>query len=245
MSEMELFHFLGSHFNEKARWVLDLKQVPHTRISLLPGPHMRTMRRLSGQTSTPALRVGDEVISGSTRIMERLERDFPEPALYPADAGERARAVEIVREFDAEVGPAVRLAKFFEAMEAKSAVGVFGRDRGPIVRALYGAGFPILWRVMQSKMQITEQAAERDLARTLQAFDFVAKESTGSGYLVGERFSVADLTCAALLMPAVSVSEWGGPQDVATPKTKGWLARWVDHPGAEWVREIYRRHRRV
>jgi hypothetical protein len=22
-------------------------------------------------------------------------------------------------------------------------------------------------------------------------------------------------------------------------------ARWVDHPGAKWVREIYRRHRRL
>lgn len=245
MPAIELFHFQGSHFNEKARWALDLKHVPHTRTALLPGPHMPRMQKLSGQTSTPVLTVGDEVIPGSTRIIERLERDFPEPALYPEDAGERARAVALVREFDEEVGPAVRLAKFFETMDAKSAVGIFGKGRGPVVKALYGAGFPILWRVMQNKMQISEPAARRDRERTLKAFDFVAEESTGSGYLVGERFSIADLTCAALLMPAVSVSEWGGPEDVATPKAQAWLARWSEHPGAEWVREIYRRHRRT
>ncbi len=51
------------------------------------------------------------------------------------------------------------------------------------------------------------------------------------------------LTCAALLMPCVSVAEWGGPVDAPTEKNRVWLARWVDQPGAEWVREIYRRHR--
>jgi hypothetical protein len=32
-----LFQFTYSHFNEKARWALDLKHVPHVRHSLLPG----------------------------------------------------------------------------------------------------------------------------------------------------------------------------------------------------------------
>jgi hypothetical protein len=46
------------------------------------------------------------------------------------------------------------------------------------------------------------------------------------------------------LMPCLSLAEWGGPEDVPTEKNRAWVARWVDHPGAEWVREIYRRHRR-
>lgn len=33
-----LHPFPASHYNEKARWALDLKAVPHDRVSLLPGP---------------------------------------------------------------------------------------------------------------------------------------------------------------------------------------------------------------
>jgi hypothetical protein len=54
----------------------------------------------------------------------------------------------------------------------------------------------------------------------------------------------ADLTCAALLMPAVDVSQLGGPASAGTGEESTWRARWAEHPGAAWVREIYRRHRR-
>ena len=45
-------------------------------------------------------------------------------------------------------------------------------------------------------------------------------------------------------MPCVPVSEWGGPVDAQTKRNLDFLAEWAGHPGAEWVREIYRRHRK-
>jgi glutathione S-transferase len=244
MAEIELFQFTGSHFNEKARWGLDWKGVRHERISLMPGPHMRTMKKLTGATETPALRDGEDVVAGSTAILEHLERRFPEPALFPNDASERTRALDIVRHWDAEIGPAVRLAKFFEVMEGAYAAGAFCQGQGPVARGLYRATFPLVGMLMRSKMGIDAEnaAAAREITRG--AFEFVAKEPGPQGYLVGDRFTVADLTCAALLMPCVPVSEWGGPQDATTRKNQRWLARWSDHPGAKWVREMFRRHRR-
>lgn len=244
MAMIELFQFQGSHYNEKARWALDWKGVPHERISLLPGPHALTVRRLSGATQTPVLRDDGEVVAGSARILEHLERRFPEPALFPAGEADRVRAQEIARRFDDEVGPAVRLAKFFEVLEADYVIPVFCGDRGPIARTLYRASFPAIATVMRRSMRIDAANAAAALEVAREAFDFVAKEPGASGYLVGERFTVTDLTCAALLMPCVSVGEWGGPVDALTEKNRTWLARWADHPGAEWVREIYRRHRR-
>jgi glutathione S-transferase len=243
VAEIELFQFAGSHFNEKARWGLDLKGVPHERISLMPGPHMRTMKKLTGRTETPALRDAGEVVAGSTAILEHLEQRFPAPALFPEDPAERERAMSIVRRWDAEVGPAVRLAKFFEVMEAAYAVGTFCQGQGVLARTLYRAGFPIVGAVMIRKMGIDAESAAAARAITRGAFDFVANEPAASGYLVADRFTVADLTCAALLMPCVSVTEWGGPVDAPTAKNRAWLAKWEDHPGAEWVREIYRRYR--
>jgi glutathione S-transferase len=103
---------------------------------------------------------------------------------------------------------------------------------------------PLLGPFMKRTMGIDAQSATAARETTREALDFVAKEPGAGGYLVGERFTVADLTCAALLMPCVAVAEWGGPEDAATEKNRAWLARWAGHPGAEWVREIFRRHRR-
>ena len=244
MGKIELFQFPASHFNEKARWTLDLKGVAHERISLLPGPHAPRMTKLTGKSQTPALRDAGEVIAGSAQIIDHLERKFPEPRLYPEDPDERRRALELQREFDDEVGPAVRLAKFFEVMDGEYAAKTFCQEKGVLTRALYRASFPVVQTVMKKKMAINAANAETARERTRSAFDFVAKEAGESGYLVGSAFSVADLCCAALLMPAVSVSEWGGPVDADTERVSRWLERWANHPGAEWVREIFRRHRR-
>ena len=42
---IELYQFNFSTFNEKARWALDYKHVPHRKTTLLPGPHIRTMKK--------------------------------------------------------------------------------------------------------------------------------------------------------------------------------------------------------
>ncbi len=202
------------------------------------------MKRLTGATETPALVDGEQVVAGSARILEHLERCFPEPRLEPEAPADRERALAIVREFDDEVGPAVRLAKFFEVMSGPYAVGTFCSEEPPLVRMLYRASFPLVSQVMKRSMGINAENAAKSRERVRQAFEFVAKASEGSGYLVSDRFSVADLTCAALLMPAVDVAEFGGPSAFACQEEQSWLARWTDHPGAAWVREIYRRHRR-
>jgi glutathione S-transferase len=244
MSKIQLFQFPGSHFNEKARWGLDLKHVDHERVSLMPGPHMRTMKKLTGATSTPALVDDGQVVPGSTAILEHLERRFPEPPLIPESETEREQALAIVSHWDEQIGPAVRLAKFFEVMEARYAVGAFCHGQSALARGFYRVTFPLVGRLMRRMMNMNPEsaAAARDVTRG--AFDFVAEEPGPEGYLVGGRFTIADLTCAALLMPCVSVAEWGGPVDAPTAKNNAWLARWADQPGAEWVREIYRRHRR-
>ncbi len=96
MSTPVLWQFRGSHFNEKARWALDWKGIPHVRRSLLPGWHVPRVLSLTRQTKVPVLvRDGGEVVADSTRIIERLEAVQPDPPLYPADPAERRRALEL------------------------------------------------------------------------------------------------------------------------------------------------------
>jgi len=103
-----LWQFTSSHFNEKARWALDFKRVPHIRHSLVPGFHVPTVRRMTGKTHVPVLQLNGATIDDSTRIIEVLERAYPEPALYPADPAEQRRALELEDYFDEELGPYIR-----------------------------------------------------------------------------------------------------------------------------------------
>jgi glutathione S-transferase len=55
---------------------------------------------LSGQSLVPVAEFDGEVVRGSMRIVDRIERDHPEPTLYPGDAADRARALIFTAFFD-------------------------------------------------------------------------------------------------------------------------------------------------
>ena len=245
MSAVELFHFQFSHYNEKARWALDWKRIPHIRHSYLPGLHMVPIRRLSGQNSLPVLREGGQVVAGSAQIVEHLEHRQPAPPLYPSDPAERTRALEIQRWFDEQVGAPVRAAFFHEVLpDGAYAQSLFTGGRDAPTRLLYRALFPGIRMAMRTGMRLSAESAEHGRARVQEAFEFVVKHAGDDGYLVGNAFSIADLTAAALLAPAVIPPEF--PYQPSLPYGRafqGWLLRWTDHPGASWVRSMYARHR--
>ena len=245
MTTAVLHQFQFSHYNEKARWALDFKRVAHARHSLLPGPHLLAMMRLSGQKSVPVLALDAEVIAGSARIVDELEKRFPEPALYPANADEQRAALELQKWFDEEIGPEIRRAFFFEVLPgSKYAAEMFMIGRGTPTKTIYRTLFPGIRAVMIKDMKIDAPGAARGVERTKEALDLVAERSAGSGYLVGNRFTIADLTAAALLSPAVMPPQF--PYPVPEPRSEGlqrWLSCWSGHPGTAWVSEIYRRHR--
>jgi glutathione S-transferase len=190
------------------------------------------------------LRRGGEVVAGSARIIARLEELQPEPRLHPEDPEDRERALAIQARFDTEVGPAVRLAMFAELQgDMRYFASIFTDDRSPLVRAAYRAALPVIKAVMNRDMGITPEAVGPALAVTRDAFDFVAENAGRGGHLVGDRFSVADLTAASLLMPAVAPANSVAYPEPLSPVMRAWLARWSDHPGAAWVRDTYARHR--
>ena len=55
---------------------------------------------LSGQELVPVAEFGTDVVRGSMRIVDRLERDRPEPPLYPRAPAEAARARLLISWFD-------------------------------------------------------------------------------------------------------------------------------------------------
>jgi glutathione S-transferase len=246
-ADLELFQFRFSHYNEKVRWALDYKGLPHRRTDLLPGPHRSFVRKLTGTSQTPVLRMDTEYVAGSADIIERLELIFTAaPTLYPTDPQARGRALELARHFDFVVGPAARIAVFVAMLDTPDYVArLFSQGQQWQRRAMYRAVFPFVKGPIRRANGITGREAIADAERLLaQNMDSLAKLTYKSRYLAGGEFSVADLTAAALLAPVIDPPHPDMQKPQPLPARLAELtAKWQDHPAGRWVLDIYERHR--
>ncbi|HEY8759331.1 MAG TPA: glutathione S-transferase family protein [Candidatus Dormibacteraeota bacterium] len=249
MSEGEdsplLWQLRFSHFNEKARWALDYKKVPHRRRSLVPGRHVERSKRLGGTGTTPILKLDGEVIGDTSEIVAKLEQHQPDPPLYPDTEIERHAVLDLEQYFGREVGPGVRTAIFHAILPYRRvAVPLTTQGLGVGVRVMFTLGYPGIRRAVRRAMDADDDGARRGREATVRGLERVEDELGGREYLVGERFSVADLTAAALLCPLVA------PPEFAYDWPPAWPDEWeefrrslADRPGYQWVQEMYRRHR--
>jgi glutathione S-transferase len=247
MSKIVLWHFPISNFNEKVRWALDWKRIAHVRRALSLG-YLPQALWATGRPTLPILFLDGQAIGDSTRIIEALERYRPAPPLYPQAEGDRHRALELEDFFDEEVGHAVRTAllgpKF--ATDPDLVVAALSTGMPPRAAPLMRAGFRVFRPYYKRRHKIdatSVNAAPRQVAAGL---DRIAAEQQPSGYLVGDRFSVADLSAAALLAPLVMPPEFPYPPPARVCAAIAQLREsFGAHPALDWVREMYRRHRGV
>lgn len=241
---LQLIQFEFSHFNEKGRWILDYKRLPYEKRSLLPGFHIPTVMLKTGQKSTPVLATDDEIICGTDRIAAFAEAHGDGPPLYPSDETARAKALEIEERFDA-VGHAARRIFFAELFRDAAAARdcMIGTAEG-FATSVYRASFWLLKHAILMDAGATNAALlEEGTKQTEEALDFVAAESAATGYLVGDHFTIADLTAAALLVPAVRSPLAQIPFPSGYDSITKWFDRYDAHPGAAWVRTMFERHR--
>jgi glutathione S-transferase len=240
-----LWHLKVSNYNEKARWALDYKGVPHLRRAAIPGRHRAIAQGLSGGRTLPVLVLDGKGIGDSTRIIEALELRYPEPALYPADPEQRRLALELEDFFDEELGPHVRLLAInLMLRDAKLMLGAFVPDLTGFRLLSARATFPMVRRQVVSDFAIGPRTVELGYQKIRAAGERFARQRQPSGYLVGDRFTVADLTLAALVAPAVAPEQFPYPQ----PQRGHPLLAPVRDALAEsgllaWTREMYARHR--
>ena len=247
MGRPVLWHIAISHYSEKVRWALAYKQVEHERRAPPPGSHIPVALALTRgrQLTFPILSVDGRQIADSTAIIAALEESHPEPPLYPADATERRRALALEDHFDEELGPAVRQAVFNElGSDAESFKTVAAAGAPAPLRRFSGAlgAYARAYTAVRWKASDSEGAA-RSRIKVHEAVDRVEAELGGGEYLVGDRFTVADLTAAALLYPIVLPPGGPIPRD-GLPRALDLRSELGDRPGLEWVEEMYRRHRR-
>ena len=278
-AEVLLLHqFRTSPFNEKVRWALAFKDLPYQQVSYVPGAHREALRRLSGQTATPVVQAGTRVIAGSAAIIEFLERLRPAPALYPAHVTDRSRALEVQRSWDLQMGPAARTLLFAAAATAmdSAAPRTPGRTPGRTPSRTDGTrDRQHYWTVVAflGGVDATQAAQAGDVywpdgpdqpAKVVAArdavsrgLDWLAASINADQQLITAAFTVADLTCAALLTPLIDLDAAGADldaagadldapgaaADAATPEpVRALRVHYREHPAVQWVLGQYRRH---
>jgi glutathione S-transferase len=242
-----LWHIELSHYSEKARWALDHKGIPHRRRKPLPGSHRVIAMALthSRHDRFPVLQLdGRRPIGDSTRIIGALEEHEQDPPLYPSDPAERQRALELEDFFDEELGPHVRTYGWYHLVQdMDSAIDGLLKNYPAWHRRLMHAGAPLVKQVIKLDYNTTAAGAEKALAKIYAAMDVIESELQPSGYLVGDRFSVADLTAAALFTPIVGPPERPYLPENPPAALSELQQELESRPGGKWILHMYARHR--
>jgi len=92
-----LYQFPLSHYCEKARWLLDHKQLDFVAQNLIPGVHRAFAQLKTGQNKLPILRDNEHWVADSTQIALYLDQTYPEHALLRADPHLREAALKVMK----------------------------------------------------------------------------------------------------------------------------------------------------
>ena len=246
-----LWHIPVSHYSEKARWALDHKRIEHDRKSPIPGAHMLYALWLTrgAHKTFPVLTLDGRNIGDSTAIIAALEDRWPERPLYPDDPGERRRALELEDFFDEQLGPQIRLLVWHVLRTDRGRMEELGHEmmppalRGNRFARAASARFGSAWVQVRFRVA-SDERAETAKAKVVAAIDRLEAELDGREHLVGDSFTVADLTAASLLYPIVNPPE--GPAIVpnGNPELEEFFGPLRERPGGRWIRETFARRRK-
>ncbi len=219
--ELRLVTIGPSHYCEKARWGLDRSGVPYVEERHAPVTHMPALLRRHAGLTTPVLVTPQRSIRDSTRILHHLDEGLPaERRLYPGEPGAR-REVEALEAFlDERLGPEVRRWAYAWLLDEPDLLRrIVEPGVGGLERAAFGRFTALAAAIVRRRFAIddaTRAAARAAIAAAFAQLDPLLDD--GRAHLVGERFSAADLTLAALAGIAVMAPEYGGGWPVPEPR---------------------------
>jgi len=233
---IELYKLHWSHYVEKVRWALDYKQLAWRGIDIVAFTK-REMQRFDCAQTVPLIHdtTTGTAISDSSPIIRYLDETYPERPLLPADPVERQAAWRWMLTLDSTLGLHARRLGYTQVIMECPAIlsrlfmpqvcgGLFTR---PLLRALAA---PVLGTMLALRFRFHRNRQDRVYEQLEDQLVPIARRIEREGFLVGARFSAADLTLASLLRPLRIVPHFAG------------------HPRLQslfiWQERLFREHRR-
>jgi glutathione S-transferase len=193
-----------SHYAEKARWALDRVALPYREEPHVPLFHRLATKRHGGG-SVPVLVHGDRRLVDSTDILAHADAAGGGDLLYPREPALRKEVEALEERFDTGLGPHTRRWAYAQLLpESRLLRRAMSRGVPRLEASALALTMPLVLGLIRSSFRITPESAQRSLERVRAVFREVDERlADGRRYLVGERFTAADLTFAALAAPVL------------------------------------------
>jgi glutathione S-transferase len=238
-----------SHYCEKARWALDRAGLPYIEEPHVQGLHRVFARLAGGGLTVPVLVTPDGAIGESAEILTWVDRHVaPDARLFSAAVAERREQEALCARFDAGLGPSGRRLLYVRMFPQRGLM-LEVNNQGVAAwedRALR-VGFPFAKRLVSRVLAISPGVEVEDEKLVWEEFGHAAELlADGRPYLLGDRFSAADLTFACLAAPVIASPIYGVrlPQpEVMSGETLELVRRGREHPAGRWALGVIDRHR--
>jgi glutathione S-transferase len=200
-----------SHYCEKARWALLRAGLPYREEPHVQGLHRLYARRAGGGRTVPVLVTPDGAIGESSQIISWIDAGLPVERRLSGEGVTAQHVAGVCARLDERLGPAGRRLIYVRMFAQPELMLRFNNQGVPRWedRALR-AGLPFARRFLAHALAITPGVEVADERLVWEELDWVAEQlSDGRPFLMGERFTAADLTFAALAAPVVLPPVYG------------------------------------
>ena len=210
MTALRLLTIPISHYCEKARWALDRLGLPYVEERHLQVFHYMRSFQVSLGPNVPVLIDGDTAITDSTAILQYLDRyASPDARLYPEQ--DRKLVDELEELFDETLGIESRRWVYFHALQTPR---LALRTSSQGVPGWQAAVAPLCYPLLKAYISRLLKTSAAHVATGLERARTVITQvdvllSDGRPYLVGDRFTAADLTLASMMAPFLMPPEYG------------------------------------
>lgn len=219
MSRARLVTIKFSHYNEAARWALDLQRVPYEELRTLPGLHVPlvlwTARgggaadRVSSRFSTPCLVPrGDPPVHGSREIVQYADehREQGYEPLVPASGRQREEVLAQMAHYHDKIGPNSRRWAYGFVLDDEALFCRLVAENAPPLQSRVATAANRRIRQFISKgLAVTPDRVAKSLDHLRREVDLASKALERSHFLAGDHFTAADLYFASMMAPALLV----------------------------------------
>jgi glutathione S-transferase len=233
-----------SHYCEKARWALKLGNIPYKEEPHLQLFHLIYVKLAGGGDTAPLLVTPDGPLNDSTDILKWVDSKLPEDRkLYPADV--RIEVEELEDYLDEGLGVAGRLWMYTYMLHQLPTIIKYSKTHGvPLHERLL---MPIIFPLGRSRINgilgLTSTSREDSQRDVDKAFDKIASRlSDGRKFLIGNKFTAADLTFACLSAAVLLPENYGValpalselPSEMTTQ-----IMKWRNHPAGKFAMRLW------
>lgn len=232
-----------SHYGERARWALDFAEIDYEETHHLQMFSWVAAFALGDKKSLPVLVTRERTLADSGDIVQ-WAHERGKRRLFPKQSAERGEVERLSYELAGEFGVEARRIAYGWFTHSLDVCLPYNAGRAPdyqgkIFERMGGAAVATVTRYLQ----VSPGSVQRALGLVDRTFDEVARRlEDGRRFLVGDAFSAADLTFAAMCGPCLLPARYGVPlpdPGEIPAEAAARIRRWRAHPAGQFALRLY------